>query len=104
MMLRTKLPASVHMTTTVFGLPRSGNQQWADFVDDTVSRQHYHPRNAKYQLGYGYRSDKRLHMSQIIETLYRSSHPNHWVSNNLRMKFISYPGMLLSPVRGRRTR
>lgn len=37
MMLRTKLPDSVQMTTTVFGLPRSGNQQWADFVDKTVS-------------------------------------------------------------------
>lgn len=37
MMLRTTLPASVEMTTTVFGLPRSGNQQWADFVDSTVS-------------------------------------------------------------------
>jgi len=31
--LRQVLPSSVQMTTTVFGLPRSGNQDWANFVD-----------------------------------------------------------------------
>lgn len=36
MMLRLNLPTQVQMTTTVFGLPRSGNQEWADFVDKTV--------------------------------------------------------------------
>ena len=34
--LREVLDSSIQMTTTVFGLPRSGNQDWADFVDSTV--------------------------------------------------------------------
>ena len=36
MMLKEKLDPSVQVTTTVFGLPRVGNQEWADFVDATV--------------------------------------------------------------------
>ena len=34
--LRGALDPSVQMTTTVFGLPRSGNQDWANFVDAQV--------------------------------------------------------------------
>ena len=37
LMLRLNLPATVEMTTTVFGLPRGGNQAYADFIDATVS-------------------------------------------------------------------
>ncbi|KAJ7575605.1 alpha/beta-hydrolase [Mycena floridula] len=33
MMLKQALSPSVDITTTVFGLPRVGNQAWADFVD-----------------------------------------------------------------------
>ncbi|KAK7056891.1 hypothetical protein VNI00_002608 [Paramarasmius palmivorus] len=36
MMLKEKLDPSVQVTTTVFGLPRVGNQEWADFVDATL--------------------------------------------------------------------
>ncbi|KAL0953219.1 hypothetical protein HGRIS_004472 [Hohenbuehelia grisea] len=32
-MLKQALGSSVSVTTTVFGLPRGGNQAWADFVD-----------------------------------------------------------------------
>lgn len=32
-MLKEELDSSIELTTTVFGLPRSGNQEWADFVD-----------------------------------------------------------------------
>jgi hypothetical protein len=35
--MKPKLNASVQTSTVVFGLPRSGNQAWADFVDSTVS-------------------------------------------------------------------
>jgi len=35
-MLKESLGPSVSVTTTVFGLPRGGNQAWADFVDDTL--------------------------------------------------------------------
>jgi predicted lipase len=31
------LNSTIQMTTTVFGLPRGGNQDWANFVDSTVS-------------------------------------------------------------------
>ncbi|KAK7440380.1 hypothetical protein VKT23_017016 [Stygiomarasmius scandens] len=33
MMLRQELDPSVEVNTAVFGLPRVGNQEWADFVD-----------------------------------------------------------------------
>lgn len=36
LMLRLNLPATVEMTTTVFGLPRGGNQAYANFVDATL--------------------------------------------------------------------
>ena len=36
MMLKMKLDPSIAITTTVFGLPRVGNQAWADLVDSTV--------------------------------------------------------------------
>jgi len=32
-MLRQELDPSVEVNTAVFGLPRVGNQEWADFVD-----------------------------------------------------------------------
>lgn len=35
-MLRLALPKSVTITAATFGLPRSGNQDWANFVDATV--------------------------------------------------------------------
>jgi predicted lipase len=34
--LSEALGPSVQIATTVFGLPRSGNQAWADFVDSSV--------------------------------------------------------------------
>lgn len=37
LMLRLNLPSSVQMTTTVFGLPRGGDQAYANFIDATVS-------------------------------------------------------------------
>ncbi|KAI0642876.1 alpha/beta-hydrolase [Trametes meyenii] len=36
MMLRMTLDKSVSLTATVFGLPRVGNQAWADLVDSTL--------------------------------------------------------------------
>ncbi|KAH9940517.1 alpha/beta-hydrolase [Epithele typhae] len=36
MMLRMQLDESIAVTTTVFGLPRVGNQAWADLVDSTL--------------------------------------------------------------------
>jgi hypothetical protein len=36
MMLKQELDPSVQIQTTVFGLPRVGNQAWADFVDNGV--------------------------------------------------------------------
>ena len=36
MMLKQVLGSSVEITTTVFGLPRGGNEEWANFVDQTV--------------------------------------------------------------------
>jgi len=35
-MLRLALPKDITITTATFGLPRSGNQDWANFVDATV--------------------------------------------------------------------
>nr|GAT50380.1 predicted protein [Mycena chlorophos] len=32
-MLRSNLPSNIDITTTTFGLPRGGNQAWADFLD-----------------------------------------------------------------------
>lgn len=34
--LKQQLPSSVELTTTVFGLPRGGNQGWADLVSSTL--------------------------------------------------------------------
>jgi Lipase (class 3) len=34
--LRQHLDPSVTISTTVFGLPRGGNQAWANFVDQNV--------------------------------------------------------------------
>lgn len=36
-MLQQNLDPSINITTVVFGLPRVGNQAWADLVDSTVS-------------------------------------------------------------------
>jgi hypothetical protein len=35
--LRQNLDPDVDIVTRVFGLPRGGNQDWANFVDQTVS-------------------------------------------------------------------
>ncbi|EIN05744.1 alpha/beta-hydrolase [Punctularia strigosozonata HHB-11173 SS5] len=45
MMLRSRLPAGVTMDTVVFGLPRMGNQEWADFVDAQLGSQFTHVSN-----------------------------------------------------------
>ncbi|ESK95718.1 hypothetical protein Moror_12502 [Moniliophthora roreri MCA 2997] len=45
MMLKEKLDPSVEITTTVFGLPRVGNQEWADFVDVTLGSSFTHITN-----------------------------------------------------------
>ncbi|KAF9258560.1 alpha/beta-hydrolase [Marasmius fiardii PR-910] len=37
LMLKQKLPSTVELKTTVFGMPRSGNKAFADFVDSTLS-------------------------------------------------------------------
>ncbi|KAF7971206.1 hypothetical protein HWV62_21900 [Athelia sp. TMB] len=42
LMLRLNLPATVEMTTTVFGLPRGGNQVYANFIDATHSAGEIH--------------------------------------------------------------
>lgn len=36
-MFKMLLDPSITVSTTVFGLPRGGNQAWADLVDSTVS-------------------------------------------------------------------
>jgi len=44
--LRQHLDPSVSISTTVFGLPRSGNQEWANLVDQTVpGLVHIHNKN-----------------------------------------------------------
>jgi len=44
--LRQHLDPSVSISTTVFGLPRSGNQEWADLVDKTIpGLVHIHNKN-----------------------------------------------------------
>jgi len=43
--LRQSLDASVQMTTTVFGLPRGGNQDWANFVDAQLGSTFTHITN-----------------------------------------------------------
>jgi len=44
--LRQHLDPSVSISTTVFGLPRSGNQDWADFVDKNApGLVHIHNKN-----------------------------------------------------------
>ncbi len=36
-MLKSKLDPSIELTSVVYGLPRVGNQAWADLVDSMVS-------------------------------------------------------------------
>lgn len=48
MMLKMKLDPSIAVTTTVFGLPRVGNQAWADLVDQTVSASLFSIRCLRY--------------------------------------------------------
>lgn len=36
LMLKLNLPSSVQLTTTVYGLPRVGNQAFANFIDSTA--------------------------------------------------------------------
>jgi len=44
--LRQHLDSSVSISTTVFGLPRGGNQDWANFVDqNTPGLTHIHNKN-----------------------------------------------------------
>lgn len=45
MMLQTSLNSSVPITTTVFGLPRTGDQAWATFVDNTLAANLTHVTN-----------------------------------------------------------
>jgi len=44
-MLKQNLDPSVNISTAVFGLPRSGNQAWADLVDATIGDQFFHVTN-----------------------------------------------------------
>ncbi|KAJ7577432.1 alpha/beta-hydrolase [Mycena floridula] len=45
MMLKQVLDPSITVTTTVFGLPRVGNQAWADFVDQQLGSSLIHVTN-----------------------------------------------------------
>ncbi|KAF7431127.1 hypothetical protein PC9H_006847 [Pleurotus ostreatus] len=45
MMLKEILGSSVEITTTVFGLPRGGNEEWANFVDQTLGSSLTHVTN-----------------------------------------------------------
>jgi hypothetical protein len=36
LMLKQNLPSSVQLTTTVYGLPRGGNQAFANFTDSAA--------------------------------------------------------------------
>ncbi|EMD37275.1 hypothetical protein CERSUDRAFT_113928 [Gelatoporia subvermispora B] len=44
-MLKMHLPSSVAITTTVFGLPRVGNQDWANLVDSMLGSSFAHITN-----------------------------------------------------------
>jgi len=44
-MLKQNLPSTVNLSTAVFGLPRSGNQAWADLVDSEIGSQFFHVTN-----------------------------------------------------------
>ncbi|OCH85126.1 alpha/beta-hydrolase [Obba rivulosa] len=44
-MLKMHLPSDVSITTTVFGLPRAGNQAWADLVDSLLGSSFAHISN-----------------------------------------------------------
>ncbi|KAF5386423.1 hypothetical protein D9757_006630 [Collybiopsis confluens] len=46
MFLKGKLDPSIQITTTVFGLPRVGDQAWADFVDSNDSHTLVKARNS----------------------------------------------------------
>ncbi|KAF7288972.1 Lipase-3 domain-containing protein [Mycena indigotica] len=35
-MLRAQLPSNIQVATTTFGMPRGGNQAWADYLDSTL--------------------------------------------------------------------
>ncbi|KAF5369800.1 hypothetical protein D9758_001176 [Tetrapyrgos nigripes] len=39
MMLKQEVDPSIEITTALFGLPRVGNQEWADFVDEQLGGQ-----------------------------------------------------------------
>ncbi|KAF9468230.1 alpha/beta-hydrolase [Collybia nuda] len=43
--LKQNLEPSVEVTTTLFGLPRGGNQEWADFVDSKLGSTFTHISN-----------------------------------------------------------
>ncbi|KAI0633275.1 alpha/beta-hydrolase [Trametes polyzona] len=45
MMLKTKLDSDIDLTAVVFGLPRVGNQAWADLVDSTLGDSFTHVTN-----------------------------------------------------------
>ncbi|CDO69250.1 hypothetical protein BN946_scf185042.g152 [Trametes cinnabarina] len=45
MMLKTRLDQNISLTAVVFGLPRVGNQAWADFVDQTLGSSFTHVTN-----------------------------------------------------------
>ncbi|KAH9851329.1 alpha/beta-hydrolase [Lenzites betulinus] len=45
MMLKTKLNSNVSVSAVVFGLPRVGNQAWADLVDSTLGSAFTHVTN-----------------------------------------------------------
>ncbi|OSD03904.1 alpha/beta-hydrolase [Trametes coccinea BRFM310] len=45
MMLKTRLDQNLSLSAVVFGLPRVGNQAWADFVDQTLGSSFTHVTN-----------------------------------------------------------
>ncbi|KAI0297455.1 lipase [Multifurca ochricompacta] len=49
--LRLQLPASVNVKAVVYGLPRVGNQDWANFVDAQLPGQVTHIHNLKDPVG-----------------------------------------------------
>ncbi|KAJ8518299.1 hypothetical protein ONZ45_g4609 [Pleurotus djamor] len=45
MMFKELLPSSIEITTTVFGLPRGGNEKWANLVDSSLGSSFVHITN-----------------------------------------------------------
>ncbi|EJF57637.1 alpha/beta-hydrolase [Dichomitus squalens] len=74
-MLKMKLDPSIAITTTVFGLPRVGNQAWADLVDSTLGSSFTHvtnqndpvPRVPPQFLGFQHPSNE-VHISAVDPT------------------------------------